>query len=83
MKTTTEIIEKIMILGDEFEQTTEGLRGISEYIYERLSQDEKVAKRYILVLRGYGKKLMAGGVWNQAKDEKWDIPRIKKFVETE
>lgn len=80
MKTVIDSIEEVMRISEEYEQLTGRQRGISDYIWERLPVDGKVAKRYILLLRHYGKNLKIRGVWEKAKIEQWDTQRIQSFI---
>lgn len=80
MKTVVDTIDIVMKLGDEFEQKTGRTRGISDYVWDRLPEEHKFAKRYIIVLRHYGRKLKQAGVWQQVVDEQWDAIRIRSFV---
>ncbi len=80
MKVVTETIDIVLKLGEEYMQKTGRQRGISDYIYDRLPSEHKFAKRYILVLLHYGRKLKSAGVWQRAVDEQWDTTKIRDFV---
>lgn len=82
MKTIMDTITLVLQIGDEFETLTGRQRGISDYILEHLPQDTRFTKRYILVLRHYGKNLKKAGVWEKAVKEQWDFVRIQRFVKT-